>query len=189
MKTPEPEAILNSTIFFDFRPQYGSYELADRLRTWLIPQPKEYPRFLYAMAEQALTCTPALGWAGGFAYDGARDHPRSIDLKKHGARAFVDSARIWSLAHGVWATNTGDRLREVGNAEKRKPEETSAAVEAFYLIQRFRIQQQLVMKNRDAVNRVRPSSLNTLNRLMLKEALKEGKKLQLRLKFEHGRLG
>ena len=66
------------------------------------------------------------------------------------------------------------------------PEETAAEVEAFYLVQRFRFQQQLNTDDPDKANRVDPSDLNELNRLMLKEAFKQAKKLQLRLKLEYG---
>jgi CBS domain-containing protein len=186
METPQPEAILNSTIFFDFRPLYGNYSLVDSLRKWLIPLPAQYPRFLRTMAEEALTCSPSLGWTGGFVYDGGRQHPHTIDLKLRGARPFVDAARIWSLTHGAWETNTGDRLRATAKAMELSPEETAAEVEAFYLVQRFRFQQQLAADTPEKANRLNPSSLNALNRLMLKEAFKQAKKLQLRLKLEHG---
>jgi CBS domain-containing protein len=137
------------------------------------------------LAEDALTCGPAIGWMGNFAYDGGREHPHTIDLKLHGARPFIDAARIWSLAHGVWATNTADRLRGAAEAMNRRPNETAAAVEAFHLVQRFRIQQQLTTSDRDKVNRVDPSSLNELNKLMLKEAFKQAKRLQQRLRIDY----
>ena len=98
----------------------------------------------------------------------------------------MDAARIWSLAHGIWATNTGERLREAGPALNRRPEDTAAAIEAFDLVQRFRIRRQLASKERDAANRLDPSTLNELHRLMLKEAFKQAKKLQLRLKQDYG---
>ena len=186
MRVPEPEAILNSTIFFDFRPLYGHQELADALRSWLLPQVSDFPRFLRSLAVHALTCEPALGWMGRFAYDGGREFPHTIDLKLHGARPFIDAARIWSLAHGVWATNTADRLRGASDSMNRRPEETAAAVEAFHLIQRFRIQQQLTTADPDRINRIDPSSLNELNKLMLKESFKLAKRLQQRLRLDYG---
>ena len=186
MEAPEPEALLHSTIFFDFRPLYGSYELADNLRNWLLPQPPKHNRFLRALAEEALTCSPSLGWMNKFVYDGGSAHPHTMDLKLHGSRPFVDAERIWSLAHGIWATNTGDRLLAVASAQNQRPENTAAEVEAFYLVQRFRMQQQIMAKNPEEANRLNPSSLNTLNRLMLKEALKLAKNIQLRLKLEYG---
>jgi CBS domain-containing protein len=184
MEVPEPEALLNSTVFFDFRPLYGSYHLADELRQWLIPRPPAHPRFLRALAVEALTCPPPLGWADRFVYDGGKEHPHTLDLKLHGSRPFVDSARIWSLAEGVWATNTGDRLSAVARVRNWRPQETAAELEAFSLVQRFRMQQQIMTAEPGAANHLNPSSLNTLNRLMLKEALKQAKKIQLRLKLE-----
>jgi CBS domain-containing protein len=186
METPEPEAIMHSTIFFDFRPLYGNYELADRLRNWLLPRPPKYNNFLRTMAEEALTSAPSLGWANNFVYDGGKQHPHTMDLKLHGSRPFVDAARTWSLTHGVWATNTGERLRAVARAQNQRPEITAGEVEAFYLVQRFRMQQQIMAKNPDEANRLNPSSLNALNRLMLKEAFKQAKSIQLRLKLEYG---
>jgi CBS domain-containing protein len=184
METPEPEALLYATIFFDFRPLYGQDELVDELHHWLLPQPAEHPRFLRAMATEALTCAPSLGWFGAFSYDGGRQHPHTIDLKKRGARPFVDAARIWGLQHGVWTTNTVERLRAVGPQLKRAPTDTAASVEAFDLIQRIRIQNQLAVSEQERANRVNPAELSAAQRLMIKEAFKQAKVLQLRLRQE-----
>jgi CBS domain-containing protein len=96
----------------------------------------------------------------------------------------MDAARLWALKHGIWATSTAERLRVAGAVKRRDPEEVAAEIESFHLIQRFRIHQQLTTKDREAVNRVNPEDLNELHRLMLKEAFKQAKKLQLRLKQE-----
>lgn len=185
MRVPEPQAVLHSTIFFDFRPLYGSYDLVDGLRNWLLPLAPDHPRFLRSLAEQALTCTPALGWRGNFLFDGGKQYPHSIDLKLHGARPFVDVGRVWSLANGVWATSTAARLRASGDALDRRPEETAAAVDAFHLIQRIRFRQQLAAEEPGSVNRLDPVTLNDLDKLMLKEALKQAKTLQQRLKLDY----
>jgi CBS domain-containing protein len=185
LRVPEPEALLHAAIFFDFRPLYGSYGLVDELRAWLIAEAPQHPRFLRALVEEALTATPPVGWAGQFVYDRNRDYPHTIDLKHHGARLFVDAARAWGLKHGIWSTNTADRLRAAGAAASRAGADTAAEVEAFHLVQRFRIHQQLATPDPDGANRVDPADLNELHRLMLKEALRQAKKLQLRLRQEY----
>lgn len=182
MEQPEPEALLNAAIFFDFRPLYGQDELADDLHQWLLPQPAQYPRFLHLMAEQALTCAPSLGWLGNFSYDGGHRYPHTIDLKNRGTRPFVDAARIWALQHGVWTANTVERLRAVGPVMKRPAADTAASVEAFDLIQRIRIQRHLAGGEYDEINRVNPSELTVPQRMMLKEAFKQAKLVQLRLR-------
>jgi CBS domain-containing protein len=179
---PDPQALLHGTIFFDFRPLYGTFEPADRLRTWLVGEAPRRARFLRALAEQAVDISPPLGWAGQFTYDRNRDFPHTIDLKLQGARLFTDPARVWGLQRGIWATNTAERLRAAGTATGRPNEDTAAEVEAFHLIQRFRIQQQLQTKDLDAANRLDPDDLNELHRLMLKESFKQAKRLQLRLR-------
>ena len=186
MATPDPKALLHAAIFFDFRPLYGQDELVDELHGWLLPQPARYPRFLHAMSAEALTCSPALGWFGSLAYDRGHRYRRTIDLKKRGARPFIDAARIWTLKFGIWATNTAQRLRAIGPELGRARPDTAASVEAFEWIQRIRMQRQLAGGERDRINRVDPSELNHLQRLMLKEAFKQAGLLQLRLRQEFG---
>ncbi|MGE5152492.1 MAG: DUF294 nucleotidyltransferase-like domain-containing protein [Bdellovibrio bacteriovorus] len=182
LEVPEPQALLHGTVFFDFRPLYGTFEPVDRLRAWLMSEAPNHGRFLRALATQAVDIAPPLGWAGQFTYDRNRDFPHTIDLKLQGARLFMDPARVWALQHGIWATNTADRLRSAGAVVGRPSADTAAEVEAFHLIQRFRIHQQLQTRDPDAVNRVDPDDLNELHRLMLKEAFKQAKRLQLRLR-------
>ena len=186
LRVPDPDALLAGTIFFDFRPLYGRFEPVDQLRAWLAGEAPRHQRFLRALAEQALAIAPPLGWAGQFSYDRNRDFPHTLDLKHQGARLFTDAARAWALQSGSWATSTADRLRAAAEAEQRPREDTAPEIEAFHLIQRFRIEQQLQTSDRDGANRVDPSDLNELHRLMLKEALRQAKRLQLRLRQQLG---
>jgi CBS domain-containing protein len=186
LRLPDPEAVLHSTIFFDFRPLYGDFEPADQLRGWLAREAPGHQRFFHALAEQMLAVPPPLGWAGQFSYDRNRDFPHSIDLKQQGARLFTDPARLWGLQLGSWSTNTAERLRATSSGRKRAPEDIAAEIEAFHLIQRFRIQQQLETSNQAAVNRVDPKDLNDLHRLMLKEAFRQAKRLQIGLRQQFG---
>ncbi|MEW8507731.1 MAG: DUF294 nucleotidyltransferase-like domain-containing protein [Candidatus Thiodiazotropha sp.] len=184
LSTPDPKSLLNAAIFFDFRPLYGQDELVDDLHNWLLPKPAEHPRFLHALAAEALSCSPALGWFGRFSYDGGHRYPHTIDLKKRGARPFIDAARIWALKHRVWSTNSAERLRAAAVEMRRSPADTAASVEAFDLIQRIRMQRQLAGGNYDEVNRVNPSQLSSSQRLLLKEAFRQARLLQLRLHQE-----
>lgn len=182
LQEPEPQALMHGTIFFDFRPLYGNFEPVDRLRAWLMAETPSQGRFLRALAAQAVDIAPPLGWAGQFTYDRNRDFPHTIDLKLQGARLFMDPARVWALQYGIAATSTAERLRAAGTAKGQTEGDRAADVEAFHLIQRFRIQQQLQTREADAANRLDPDDLNELHRLMLKEAFKQAKRLQVRLR-------
>lgn len=184
MSVPEPDALLNSAIFFDFRPIYGQDELVNELRGWLLPLPAQHERLLYGLCTEALSCIPALGFMGRFIYEADKESPNTINLKMNGTRPFVDAARIWGLKHQAWVTNTADRLRVAADSIRLTTADTAAAIEAFDCIQRLRIHQQLSRSGTDKVNHINPKNLNNLQKLMLKEAFKQAKSLQAKLRQE-----
>lgn len=192
MRKAEPQALLNSTIFFDFRPLYGQDALAGELRDWLLARAPDHPIFLRALVGNTLDWASPLGWWQGFRYDADPQHPHTIDLKLHGARPFVDAARIYALAHGVPETNTVERLRAAAARDAMPAHEAAAFVDAFQHIQRLRLEHQLggghvghedpaCGEGGGASNRVDPDRLHELDRLILRESLKQARSLQQRL--------
>ncbi|MCX8146133.1 MAG: DUF294 nucleotidyltransferase-like domain-containing protein [Azovibrio sp.] len=190
MQRPQPEALLNASIFFDFRPLYGRTHLADRLRRMLLAHAAENPIFLRAMAVNALSVSPPLGMIRDFVTDLEPEHPGAIDLKKYGTRLFVDGARIYALAAGVYQTNTVLRLRQAAARLSFNEEEVSGIIEAFNYIQLLRLRQQQLdgVASGQGHNLIYPERLNELDRRILKEAFRQARKLQqkLRLDFQAG---
>lgn len=182
-----PKALLDAAICFDFRALYGDASLAAALRDWVSARVRLHPAFLRHMAEAALQSGPGLTRFGKFATGDAADAPDTINLKSQGVRVFVDVARIYALAHGLHQTNTADRLRALRAAVGMNDAEMTDAIEAFYLIQRLRLQQQTVRSEgeRDAANRVAPERLNRMEQSSLKEALRIAKDLQTRLRLDY----
>ncbi|HEX5803803.1 MAG TPA: DUF294 nucleotidyltransferase-like domain-containing protein [Azospira sp.] len=184
LRVAEPQAVLNATIFFDLRPLFGDDRLAADLQEWLLARTPHAHAFLRAMAEGALNWQSPLGWLSNFRYDDNVDYPRTIDLKLHGVRPFVDGARIWALSKGVAATNTAERLRTVGPLLNQRPEETAAFLAALDQVQRIRFANQLRASSPAAANRVDPQRLHDLDRQILKEAFRQAKRLQQFLEVE-----
>jgi CBS domain-containing protein len=182
---PDGQALLNACIYFDFRGLWGRLELADALRAWLTRNAPARTLFLRLMAENALRNAPPLGVLRDFAvdqHDGAED---SLDLKLNGATPFVDAARILSLAAGDMHTGTAERLRAL--AQRRLDAgEVDAWVDAFHFIQmlRLRHQQDRIARGLEPDNFVQPERLNELDRRILKEAFRQGRKLQQRLRLD-----
>ena len=187
IRTPEPQALLNATIFFDFRPLFGKFHLADRLRLGLLRQARGNPLFLRMLAGNALGVLPPLGKIRDFVTDTDPEHPGSIDLKKFGSRLFIDAARVFALAHDISATNTVQRIKLSGQLMNISPEEAAAAVEAFNFIQllRLRHQHSQQMLGHGGDNLIRPDELNEVERRILKEAFRQARKLQQRLKLDY----
>lgn len=187
IQTPEPKALLNASIFFDFRPLYGDEDLSHSLRQWLHGATGKATLFLRLMTENALQCQPPLGLIRDFVYENNKDFPHTIDLKMHGARPFVDAARIFALANGVTVTSTAQRLRGAAEAGSFGAD-VEAMIDGFYFIQQLRLRrQQALQAGQDdaGANRIDPDELNELDRLILKEAFKQARKLQDKLKLDY----
>jgi CBS domain-containing protein len=184
ISVPEPEALLNASIFFDFRPLYGREDLVAELQRWLLGKVKGNAAFFRAMTVNALGQEPPLSWWRDFRLGGGKEFPHTLDLKGQGIRIFVDAVRILALAHGVAHTNTIERLRGVRPALGMPVEEAAAMVAAFYQIQRLRLQNQVSGEFPAAANRLNPDRLHRLDRQILKEAFRQARTLQQRLRLD-----
>jgi CBS domain-containing protein len=187
VRTPEPQALLNATIFFDFRPLYGRFNLAHRLRLSLFRQTRGNPLFLRMLAENALSVSPPLGRIRDFVTGADPEHPGTIDLKKFGVRLFTDAARVFALAHEVEATNTVQRLKRTAALMNTSADELAASLEGFNFIQMLRLQHQHLEQEqgRTGDNFIIPDELNEVERRMLKDAFRQARKLQARLKLDY----
>lgn len=187
VETTLPKALLDAVICFDFRPIYGDDALADQLHAWVHERVRRSPVFLRHMADNALQAQPALGRLGGFVTDDAPGAEGTIDLKLHGARIFIDAARIYALAHAVPQTNTAGRLRAVRTAIGMSDADADAAVGAFFAVQAVRLRVQARRHETDATlhNRIDPAHLGRLDSTLLKESLRIARELQHRLALDY----
>lgn len=177
VRTPDPQALLNATIFFDFRALHGDADLAAALRAHVRHVAAHADAFLHMLAANALTAEPPLGFVREFA---ARDGV--IDLKKYAARIFVDAARVLGLDCPM--PGTVARLRHLAAAGAVAAAEVEAAVGAFHHLQRVRLawQQRALAAGIAPTNRLVPRELNDFDRRVLHEALKQARLLQQKLK-------
>jgi CBS domain-containing protein len=183
MQSSDPQALLNATIYFDFRALYGATGLAEMLRAWLCANAPAASMFLRFMATNAIQIAPPLGLLGGFTFDKNTHFPRTIDLKVYGARLFVDAARILALTAGIAETGTAERLRALAECGKLGREDIGALIQAFFAIQQLRLRIQQADTPAGLVNRIDPATLNGFDRMILKEAFKQAKTLQGRLQL------
>ena len=198
--TPHPESLMNAAIFFDFRLLHArtpaDATLAESLRGWLNGEVASRNMFFLLMAQNALQIRPPLGVLRDFVADD-REAPGTIDLKKVGARPFIDAARIFALKQGVSATNTAERIRLAAAKMNMHADEAAAIIDAFHFVQLLRVRNQEDIAARAAdtasenpnpnPNRIDPDNLNELDRRILKEALRQARKLQSRLELDFQR--
>jgi CBS domain-containing protein len=185
VRRPEPEALLNASIFFDLFPLYGDRDLGEDLRSLLLSLTADTPAFLHLMAVNALQAEPPLNFRGDVvASEGGGNE---VDLKKFGSRIFVDAARIFALSSGVRAVNTSARLHDAGPAAGMQASEIDAVDAAFSHILRLRLTRQIAAgaAAAEAGNSVPLDSLNELDMAILKASLRQARRLQQRLKINY----
>jgi len=185
VRNPVPGALLNASIFFDFRPIAGELGLAEDLRAWLRDLVKGDERFLKTLALNALESGVPLGFFGNLVTGGEGADAGTLDLKTQGTRVITDAARIYALASGVDATNTAARLRGAGGMLGMGKAEVEAIAEAFYYLLLFRLRGQI--EGGRSPNRIAPRKLNEFDRRILKESLRQARRLQQRLGLDYRR--
>lgn len=176
-----PEDLLAASIYFDLRPLLGRIDLAVPLRDFVTRRAAEVPRFVKQMADNALAHAPPLNWRGGF--DAQR-----IDLKLQGTAIFVDAARLYALAHGVAETNTRRRFEAAAAAIGLPATEGEAWIGGFEYLQMLRLRIQIdsaVLAERP--NELDVTTLNDIDRRVLKESLRVARRLQQRLELDYRR--
>ena len=182
-----PEHLLNASIYFDFRVIEGDTAPVEELRRWVHRQVAQAPRFLRLMAENAMHIVPPLGLLRDFDVESGGEHAKSLNLKLRGATPFVDGARILALAHGVAETNTIARLRGVARHGAVTAREVEAWCDAYAFVQlmRMRRHQSQTRAGIPLDNFLDPTSLNELDRRVLKESFRQARKLQSFVAMEY----
>jgi len=186
IRTAEPENLLHSTIFFDFRHAHGDKNLTEELRLHLLHSLKERSGFLRFMTENSLGFRPPIGFLGDFVVDSKGPHKKSLDIKTCMA-PMVDFARIYSLKNGITQTNTHSRLYQlyIKRVFDRNDYNEIEQAYSFLLQLRFMRQINAIMgENVKPDNYINPKKLSKIEQRMLKEVLKKIKLLQMRLTKE-----
>jgi CBS domain-containing protein len=188
----DPESLLTANIFFDFRALWGEERLAALLREDIAARAQTNVRFLKQMSDNALRNRPPLSWLGEVQGSEDKAGVEGIDLKMSGSVPFVDAARIFALATGVTATNTVERLEEAGAKKGIPVAEIESWRDAFGYVQLLRLREQhrraaLGEANASDANlNVAPlASLSALDHRILKEALRQVRKIQQRLELDY----
>ncbi len=183
IESPDPQALLNAAIFFDFRPVHGDDAAVTALRAWLADYAPERGLFLLQLARNVLDNQPPLGVLRDFVLPRHGAHPHTLDLKINGVQPFVEAARVYALQAGFAATNTVERLAAAGEARRMAPSDVHGWQEAFGFIQslRLRLNEAQRLRGEAPDNYLDPDTLAQPDRRALRDALKQARRLQARV--------
>jgi CBS domain-containing protein len=181
------EEILQTMIFFDFRPIYGQYDFVTGITEFISECLTQRESFLKDMAETAVRHVTPLGFFKRLVVEKSGEHKNELNLKVKGLVPLVDAVRTLSLDQRIFETNTLDRLSALVERGVYSQGEADDLRDAFNVIMLVRIRHHVSVINRGGVpdNYVNPADLSIIQRTMLKEAFKTIDKMQRKLELRY----
>jgi CBS domain-containing protein len=118
IRVPDPEALLNASIFFDFRPAAGEPALTDELRHGIFGELRRDRTCLVLMAGHATQHPPPLTLFRRPALETTGPHAGCFDIKLRAMKPLVEAARVLAIDAGaIGVTNTIDRFAAAASAD------------------------------------------------------------------------
>lgn len=182
----EPEDLLQSSIFFDFRGAYGDMELIDQLRNYLFDSLLGWSGFFRHLTENALHFKPPLGFFRNFVVESKGEHRDSFDIKR-AMMPIVDYARIYALKHRIEETNTLERLNQLYVKQLITWQDCNEIEVGYSFLMQLRFARQVsavIDEGGKADNYINPKKLSGIEQKTLKEIFKRIENLQTKLGFE-----
>jgi CBS domain-containing protein len=175
--TPDPKAVMHSTIFFDFRPVYGNTELADELKSFILEKVKNGRGFLTFFAQNALQNPPPLSFFRNFIVESSGKHANEFDIKARTMMPLCDAARVLAFELGVKEyLSTFERFEKISEIEPQLKDLAKESGMAYEILMRLRAQNGL--KNQNSGRYINPNNLNKLERQALRNIFKTIESLQ-----------
>jgi len=178
--TPDPKALLNSSVFFDLETIYGDANLLNNVRKNLLKKTKNNTLFIAHLSKNALRLRPPLGFFRDFVLKQNGKHKATLDLKHNGIAPIVDLARIYALSQGISAVNTIERIQQAAGTSAITKASADNLIDAYEFLGILRVKHQAkkLVQGLEADNYLSPKELSKLEREHLKDAFKVIKILQ-----------
>ncbi len=166
--TPEPQNILDATIFFDFRIIFGDEIITSRLKKTIEGLIKEHQMFLYHLAHNASNIK-SQQISGSVISDKNTD---LIDLK-NAVSLIVMLTRTYSLQNNIWCTNTLERLERLKSKQIINTNTVDEIIFAYNFLMKLRFKNQvnLIYNNLPLTNNINTKNLIDIELSILKKIL------------------
>ena len=184
---PDPKRLLASSIFFDLDAVYGEERFAEELQELIVSRASNSARFLAALARNALSRTPPLGFFRTFVMEQDGRHHKVINIKRRGVAPMTDLIRVHALAAGSCAQNSFERLKAIeqsGHLPAGQVDKLRYALEFIALV-RMRHQAYELQDDETPDNAIEPDEIDSTARHNLKEAFQVLSNAQNFMRFRY----
>jgi len=184
---PDPTRLLHSSIFFDLDAVFGEERFVEELQDLIVARARNSPRFLAALARNALSRTPPLGFFRTFVMEQDGRHHKVINIKRRGVAPMTDLIRVHALAAGSRAQNNPERLKDIDQSAILPAGQVDKLRYALEFMALVRMRHQAFeLKNDQTVdNAVEPDEIDSAARHNLKEAFQVLSNAQNFMRFRY----
>ncbi|MBK8044867.1 MAG: cache domain-containing protein [Haliscomenobacter sp.] len=181
MALPEQQQLLDASIFFDFRKVYGPDVFTEKLHQRIAANTREYPLFLYHLANNTVQ-TKAEHLPAGILAEKSAD---SVDLK-NALIPITMFARTYALQNDIRCSNTIDRLTALKTQRLVSEATIDDIVYSYNFLMklRFRNQVSLSEKNLPLTNQLHYKTLPEQEIYLLKKVLSSIRDYQNKIKSD-----
>ena len=175
LNNSSPEAMMNMAILMDAEPIAGNSELFEEIRgAW-------HHESLRSSIAASWFARPALQFETPLTLLGnIREDHGAIDIKKGGIFPLVHGVRALAFEHGLYETNTFDRIDRLAEQEVLSKEVAQGLKDSLVLFLRIRLRHQLekAEKNPGLTQQLKVSDLRSVDRSLLRHGLHRVKKFK-----------
>jgi CBS domain-containing protein len=182
LETPTPQALLEASIFFDFRVAHVHGALSVDSLDRIVDRARGARTFLAAMAKSALTFHPP----GGLMLR-IRGESSRIDIKLNAISSIVFLARVYGMEAGARSSNTLQRLAAALDAGYIERDTCETLSEAYRFLLRLRLREQLrtFADGRLPTNIIVLGALSSLERSRLRDVFRAIEAWQRRAQYHY----
>jgi CBS domain-containing protein len=174
MERPEDHALVEASVFFDWRFVAGDEPVASEVWTWACTQAPRYAPLHQGLAREALRRDPPLGLFGRFRVAHHGPHRGRFDVKALGLFPLVHGMRAYAVQLGLKDTGTSARVAGAVEAGALAAQEGRDLTHALETVLRARLDAEVggVTEGRPPSSQVDPSRLDAIERAALREAFR-----------------
>ncbi|MCF8054420.1 MAG: DUF294 nucleotidyltransferase-like domain-containing protein [Deltaproteobacteria bacterium] len=184
--TVDPESLLQSNIFFDFRGAFGNKTIVEELQEHLFAAVNEKPNFFRYLAETSLRPRPPLGFFRNLVVESKGEHRNTFDIKS-AMMPIVNFARLYSLKNNIAETNTLERLRRLFMIKAIAWDDYDELRQSYGFLLQLRFAHQIrdvVEEGTKPNNHINPQRLSRIERTMIIEIFKRIEKFIAKMSFD-----
>lgn len=170
--TPDPLALMLTTVFFDLRAVHGPHALLDELRRDVLQRTPRQSLFLAHVVNNAQKQRPPLNLWGRISLIRHGAHTGTVDLKHQAITPMVDLGRIYALAAGLLEVNTSDRIEQAAQVGHLAAQSAHDLRDALAFVSQLRIahQSQRMQQGLEPDNHLQLNALSNFERSHLRDA-------------------